>query len=112
MNAGALSDRVAFHRREETPDGYGNTVAGFAADPFLRVYGRLQPERGQEAFAAGRMETGGRATLTIRYSAAAAAVTAADKAVINGVDFAVRGIIDPMRKRQFLELTLERGAAP
>lgn len=65
--AGQLRERVTFQRRDRTPDGYGNEVAGGWTDQFT-VYARLMPRLGGEEVIAARMTGVQPYILTVRSS--------------------------------------------
>lgn len=111
MTAGMMRQVAAFHRLDGVADGFGNADGGFAATPFLTVPGDLRVDRPRERLAAGRMESPQAAVLRLRWSPEAAAITPADKAVIDGVDWQVRGVTDPDGRRRWLDLSLETGVA-
>lgn len=108
MQAGRLDRRCAFQRRDTTPDAYGNvTAGGWVA--LLTVWGRLDERAGREAIEAGRVESTAPGTLTIRDSAAARGITAADRVLIAGTAYAIRDVRPPQRWG-VIEMVVERGS--
>lgn len=107
---GGLRSRVYFEKLKKRVDDGGG---GFAPEwlPALTVWGSLQPERGREIVAAGRLESSAGAVLTIRSSEEARAIDASYRATIDEVIYQVRAISNPDQKGRFLELVLERGVA-
>lgn len=110
MRAGRMDRRCAFTRLDTTPDDYGNVTAG-TWGALLTVWGRLSEKPGREAVAAGRLESSAMAELTIRDSAAARGITAADRVTIDGQAYAIRDVRPPQRTGE-IALVVERGVAP
>lgn len=108
--AGKLDQRCVFERRTSAADAYGNVTDGTWA-ALLTVWGGLSEKPGREAVAAGRMESSAMASLRIRDSAAARAITAADRVTIGGVVHAIRDVRPPQRFG-VIEMVVERGVAP
>lgn len=114
--AGDLTDRLQFERREEKQDGYGNAVAGDWIPQFER-WAKIRARRGGEGILAARLEARQPAVVTIRYSRAAAAITADWRAVemiagrATGRVFNIRE--NPVRTddRAYLEMLVESGVA-
>jgi len=108
---GQLRDRVSFHRLDATTDAYGNVTSGYSGAAFLTVWGAFRPERGRERIEGGRLEASHAGVLTVRSSSDTRAVTTADQARIDGVEYQIRTIANPDRRGRFLEMTVERGVA-
>lgn len=68
--AGQLKDRVAFERRAEVDDGYGNAVSG-SWETFYECAARLRPLKGGEEVQAARLEGKQPAIVTVRRCAQA-----------------------------------------
>ncbi len=113
MRASRYRDRVSLERETDTGalDTYGNPVSpswGELGD----FWGNLRETTGKERVAAGRLEAPATATLRLRRSPEAEAITAADRVLARGQTWAiVGGPIDPDGTRREIELTLERGGA-
>ena len=110
--AGKFRERAVFEREGSGAlDRFGNGAgAGWAA--LLTVWADLRETPGRERLAAGRLEAPATGTLRVRSSAAARAITAADRVVIRGATWnIVGGPIDPTGRGRVLEFTLERGGA-
>lgn len=122
--AGDLRDRVGFYQREmlganspDVPD-YGNTLGEFPADPeFDAVPANIKPRLGGEAVLAGRLEGKNLVNITVRQSAATAAVTTDWRAKDErkGTIYNIRSIIDPdehtPQHGRFWEMLCEKGVA-
>lgn len=109
--AGRLRERAAFERQDTAGgiDAYGNPSPA-AWQPLVAVWGDLRETTGRERIAAGRVEAPATGTLRIRDSAAARAITAADRVTVRGHAWAILG--GPVEvDGRLLEFTLERGGA-
>jgi len=104
---GAMRDRATFQRRAETDDGYGG-VRGAWTD-LLTVWGRFAPERGRQAWEAGREQSTVRGILTVRSGSDTQAVTADDAVTIGGERYEIEAITNPDRRGRFLEIMVRRG---
>jgi len=109
MNAGRLRESVRFERLDTTSDGYGNPTSGTWAE-VVTVRGRLSETTGRERMEGGALHAPMTATLWLRSSSVVRGITEADRAVINSVNWNVRGIRNPDRRNFWLEMTLERDA--
>lgn len=92
-----------------TPDGAGGFSVAWSTA--LTVWGYLRPERGRERLEAGRLESATMAVLRIRSSAAARAIDASYRAVVDGVHYQIRAIVNPDQRDEYIEMTLEEGVA-
>lgn len=119
IGAGDLRERVGFYQREardESPE-LGNTFGDFSATASLTVYANIKPRLGGEAVLAGRLEGRKLVNITIRRSAASAAITTDWRAKDErtGAIYNIRSIVDPYQdkpqRRMFLELLCEEGVA-
>lgn len=110
MRAGRMRARCRFERRVLGDDGIGNVVTNNWIE-IVAIRGEFRPERATEAESAGRPEARVAGKLMIRSADATRAITEADRVVINGVPFQIRGIIDPDQRRRRLEFSVERGVA-
>ena len=114
--ASRYRDRVRLERETATGalDAYGNPVAPTWAPlaPLADFWGDLRVMPGKDRLEAGRMEGSAVATLRLRYSAEARAITAADRVVARGFAWAITSDpVDPDGTRRAIEMTLERGVA-
>lgn len=67
MDAGHLRKRIAFDKRAETDDGYGNPVSGDWQEQFV-LSARVRPLKGSEAVLAARLEGRQPVVITVRVS--------------------------------------------
>ena len=110
-NAGELFYSVAFGKREEVTDEYGNTQGAFVELFATRAaYLHL---RGGESVMAGRLEGKHTQVIRVRSSTQTRQITtdwyAQDKRSL--IFFAVRDVT-PSLDRQFIDLLCESGVAP
>lgn len=110
-SAGTLRHTVAFYRLDTTTDDYGNVSSGYAATPLCTRKADLQLQRGRERIESGRLEDAVAGVLTVRNDPDTRLVTAADKVVVDGVDYQIRGVPTPVLWNRFLEFAVERGVA-
>jgi SPP1 family predicted phage head-tail adaptor len=109
MRAGRLRNRCQFQRQVEMTSPIGEAYLGW--EVVLERWGDLLPQRGREQLAAGRLESSNLGTLQIRWSQAATDIDASHNVLIDGVEYQIRSIIDPDRRRRTLELVVETGIA-
>lgn len=105
-----LRRRVEFQRLDQTSDEYGNVTAGTWA-PITTVWGELRETRGRERVLAGALDAPMSGVLRVRRSTQTAAITEADRAVIDGEEWNIRGRRDPDGRRAWIEFDVERGVA-
>jgi head-tail adaptor len=110
LAAGGLHRRCRFERRALADAGAGEVV-GDAFAALATVWGRLTMQRAREQLAHGQIEASAQGILTVRRSSLTSGITPDDRAVIDGVVYNIRGIIDPAEGRTMLEMTVERGVA-
>ncbi|WP_310622479.1 phage head closure protein [Flexibacterium corallicola] len=106
---GLMRDRVTFQRRETVEDGGGGVSVIW--ETISRVSAHYKPMRGSEKVEAGAISNRGLGILRVRALGAVLNLTVADRVLINTQIYNIRDIIQPDRRRRFLELTIERGAA-
>lgn len=109
-NSGDLFYKVAFDKRVETDDGFGNTVAGWQEQFQCRAaYRHL---RGGEAVIASRLQGKHIQVITVRASSASRAVTTEYRVrdVRTGSTSNIRDLT-PHLDRQFIDFLVERGVA-
>ena len=109
MRAEEMRESWTFSRREApVDDGYGNANGEFV-DQFT-VAARVRPRIGGEEVFAARMEGRTLASVTIRYSPAAAGITSDWRATDTrtGDVWNIRAPpVNPDEKKQWLEMTCE-----
>lgn len=112
IDAGRLNRRAAFHRRAvlAVPVA-GNHRGGYELAPYLTVWADFRQTPGREVVSSGLAEDQIGGTLRIRDSAAARQVTAADRVVMAGVDFAIVSVGLPETASGFIDIVLRREVA-
>lgn len=107
---GRLRKRGYFERLKKRVDDAGG---GFAPTwlPVLTAWCQIIPQNGSERIAAGRLEAAALSTLRIRSSAEARTITEADRVIVDGLTYNIRGIDNPDSKNRFLEMLIEVGVA-
>jgi SPP1 family predicted phage head-tail adaptor len=92
-------------------DAYGNPVND-GWQPLGAFWANLRETPGKEQIAAGRLEAEATATLRLRRSPEAEAITAADRVKARGSTWVITSPpVDPDGSRRELEFTLKRGGA-
>lgn len=109
--SGDLRHLVAFDRREDTNDGYGNVQTAFA--PQFEVRASIQAKFGGETVTAARLQGQQPVTIVIRQSHRTREIREDWRArdVRTGQVYAIRSIVDPDQKRQWLEILTQTGVA-
>jgi len=105
-----LRDPVQFQRLDTTSDTLGNVSAGTWANLWADK-GQLLLERGREQLAAGRLQGSVMGVLVVRASTETRAITAADRVVIDSVNYNIRSNVPRDRRNGWLEMVVERGVA-
>lgn len=109
MSIGQFRKKLYFERSKRADDGGGGAAITWI--PAWSCWGSIQPERGREVLAAGRLESSNGAVIRIRSSAAAREIDASYR-VKDGDDiYVVRSIINPDQRGRFLDLVCEKGVA-
>ncbi|MBR0855663.1 phage head closure protein [Bradyrhizobium liaoningense] len=110
-SAGALRHRMAFDRREDVDDGYGNVQADFV-EQFV-VWAGVEARFGGEMVTAARLAGQQPLTITVRRNAQTARITTEWRArdVRSGEVYNIRSIADPSDRGAFLELLCQAGIA-
>lgn len=98
--------RLELQDRTRTPDEAG----GYAETwhPVVIVWAELKELRGNESVIAGSVTETAGALAIIRFRAN---MTAGMRAIHGSVIYNIRGVRDPDGRREWLELSLERGVA-
>lgn len=107
--AGSLNTRIVVQRATTGDDGYGNVITGWAY--LLTVWANVRETPGKETVAAGRLEASRTATIRIRASSDAKAITPADRVLARGQIWNIRSIAAVDDGRSLLELLCEVGVA-
>ena len=115
MKAGDLRDRIAVQRQVPGDDGHGNVVTGWADlvidDKPLKLWANVRETPGKERVEAGRLEASRTATIRVRASSLSRQITEADRVIVRGQVWNIRGIAALNDGRDMLEMTCESGVA-
>lgn len=108
-SAGELRHRVAFDRRQEVEDDYGNTQSDFV-EQFI-VAAKVSAKFGGEAVTAARLTGQQPVTIVVRQSAQTRMITTDWRArdARNGEVYAIRSIVDPDDRCAFFEILTQTG---
>lgn len=106
-----LRHRIAFDKRIEVGDAYGNTQSSFE-EQFI-VAAKVQAKFGGEAVTAARLTGQQPVTIVVRQTVQSLLITTAWRArdVRTGTEYAIRSIVDPDDRRAYLEILTQTGAA-
>lgn len=113
--AGELRHRIAFDKRQgvnpDAPDDLGNTQSGFV-EQFV-VSAKVQAKFGGEAVTAARLTGQQPVTIVVRRSSSTVQIGTDWRArdVNSGQEYAIRSIVDPDDKRQWIEILTQTGVA-
>lgn len=111
--AGKLRSLLAFQRRGEVEDDYGNVQVGKWGTAFT-AHAELIPLRGGEAVMASRLDGRQPYVIRIRSSSQSRAVDASWQIVDARNEsrvFAIKAIVDPDNKNAWLDITATLGEA-
>lgn len=113
LDAGQFHHRIRVERQKQVPDGYGNVLGQWTT--LCTFAAAFRPQYGRESVEAGRLEATMRGVVTIRYSRAAASITAEDRIVMLRTPYAgmvmqIRSIV-PSPDRAEIGLVVEQGVA-
>jgi SPP1 family predicted phage head-tail adaptor len=110
-SAGDLRHRVAFDRREDVEDEYGNTQSEFV-EQFV-ISAKVQAKFGGESVTAARLTGQQPVTIVVRQSEQTRQIAEDWRArdTRSGTEYAIRSIVDPDDRRQWLEILTQTGAA-
>ena len=110
FGAGQLIERIAFFKREEVDDGYGNTVGAWVEQ--FQHQAKFIQIRGSETVMAGRLESHSTLIMQVRVCADTMQIGTDWKAtdVRRDVDYNIRDIAED-RSRAILDLLAESGVA-
>jgi SPP1 family predicted phage head-tail adaptor len=109
--AGSLRHRITFDKRAEVDDGYGNTQAGWAEQ--FTVWAEVKAKLGGEAVTAARLQSQNTVNITVRASSKTRLIREDWRArdLPEGVEYAIKSIVDPDDGGAWLELLCQTGAA-
>ena len=111
MRAGDMRDRLQFEKRSDTDDGYGNSQATFS--PQFQCWGQIMPQRGTEQAMDSRLQGIQPMVIRVRLNSDTQAI-ATDWQVRDlrtDAVYAIKSVVDPTRRREFLEITATSGIA-
>ena len=108
-----LRERITFERQSDETDDYGNVLGEFAPISGLEgIPADVREVPGKEVVASGAVQSTRMATIRVRYSAATAGVTAADRIIARGETWNIRsGPVQVDRAPRILEFLCEAGVA-
>ncbi len=111
-SAGDLRERFTFAKRTDTPDEYGNPVAGGWIDQFT-VWAAVKPLKGGEGVQAARLAGSQPVIITVRYSSQTRQISPAWRATDarTGVEYNITSAADMQRDRQFIDIMAVAGRA-
>lgn len=110
VKAGQYRERAVFQRLSEgSVDDYGNVYTGWSK--LITRWADMRETTGKEAISGGAMLNTGMATMRVRSDSETQGITTADRVVIRGVTWAIKGLVQIDRKNTVLEFKLERGVA-
>lgn len=106
-----LRHRIAFDKRQSVSDGFGNEQSTFA-EQFI-VPGAVQARFGGEEVMAARLQGQQPITIVVRQSTQTRLIKEDWQArdVRSGQVYAIKSIVDPDDKREWLEILVQTGAA-
>lgn len=112
--AGELNRRIAFGKRsQENPDSpvdLGNTESVFVEQ--FTVWAKVRAKFGGEAVTAARLTGQQPVTITVRQNSLSRQITTDWRAMDrDGVEYAIRSIVDPDDDGAFFELLTQTGVA-
>jgi SPP1 family predicted phage head-tail adaptor len=109
--SGRARHRITFDKRVEQDDGFGNTQAGWEEQ--FTLWAEVKVKLGGEAVTAARLQSQNTVNLTIRQSRRARLIRedwrARDQS--EGVEYAIKSIIDPDDGGAWLEILCQTGTA-
>jgi len=109
VKAGRLRHRVAFNRRTDIEDGYGNVVGEFK--PLFTVWGNVRETVGKERIAGGSVENLRTATIRVRRSSQSTLLTEGDQAIARGEAWNIIGIANADDEGVMLDILAQAGGA-
>jgi SPP1 family predicted phage head-tail adaptor len=110
VKAGQYRERAEFQRLSEgSVDDYGNVYTGWAS--LVTRWADMRETTGKEAIEGGAIANAGLATLRVRSDSTTQGITTADRVIVRGVTWAIKGLVQIDQKNTVLEFRLERGVA-
>lgn len=108
---GKLRHRITFDKRAEVDDGYGNTQAGWVEQ--FTVWAEVKPKLGGETVTAARLQAQNTVNITVRASRKTQLIREDWRArdLHEGMEYAIKSIIDPDDGGAWLEILCQTGAA-
>lgn len=109
--AGSLRHRITFDKRADVDDGFGNTQAGWVEQ--FTVWAEVKAKLGGEAVTAARLQSQNTVNITVRASSKTGLIREDWRArdVHEGVEYAIKSIVDPDDGGAWLELLCQTNAA-
>lgn len=110
VGAGSIRELLAFDKRVNVDDGHGNTTADFAE--VFRAAGAFLALKGSESVMAARLEGRQPYIVTVRHSAATAAVTTdwRIRDVRSGAAYAITAAT-PRARKDYIDMICTAGVA-
>ena len=111
MAAGALRELLAYETRQEIDDGAGNPISGAWTEQF-KAPADVTPLRGTEAVMASRLQGIQPFLVTVRYTAASAAIKTDGRLrdARSGATYAITSAV-PRKSRDYVDVMCGEGAA-
>lgn len=108
---GDLREKIIFQQRSYQSDGYGNQQGDFY-DMFT-VAADITPARGAETIQAARLAGKEPVVITVRYSSQTSQIRTEWRAYDerSGKYYNIRSIVNPDKRKQYLELECDAGVA-
>lgn len=109
--AGELRHRIAFDKREEIDDGYGNTQSDFVQQFVTNA--AVKTKFGGETVVAARLTGHNTVNITVRRNSRTEQIATDWRArdVREGAVYAIQSIIDPRDDAAWLEILAQTGVA-
>lgn len=115
--AGELRHRLAWDRRQDVDDGFGNTQSDWA-EQFV-THAKVTPKLGGETVLAARLQSQNTVNVTVRQSSKTRQIKTdwrardvrSDSDPKKQTVYAIRSIIDPDDRGAWLEILCQTGAA-
>lgn len=110
-SGGSLRHRITFDQRADVDDGFGNTQAGWAEQ--FTVWAEVKAKLGGETVTAARLQAQNTVTITVRQSAKTSLIAEDWRArdVPEGIEYAIRSIVDPDDSGAWWEILCQTGVA-
>jgi len=112
--AGSLRHRISFYKRgPATGPDYGNTEGPWPDEPEFTVWAQVKPKLGGETVIAARLQAQNTVNITVRQSNQTRLIREDWRArdLPEGVEYAIKSIVDPDDGGAWLELLCQTNAA-